>query len=330
MYRLADPAALLLLLVPLLPWLWHRRQRRAAPPALPVAWQGSMQGLVTTGRGRWVRWRPWLAAAGFACVVVALARPQRASGREDIKLKSRNILVAIDISSSMKAKDFQPENRLTAARGILRDFVLKRDGDLVGLVVFSGRAFLQAPLTADVHLVGEFLNRSDIGQLPDGTAIGAAIAMSLNQLKHLPPKGSCIVIVTDGAENAGKPTLAEATEMARAIGVKIYAIGLTSKDTSSIALNGVWSVRDKSGRLTPRDEQILRRVADRTGGRFARATSAEELQEIMDGIDPLERQDVVVQETRRWSELYLWPLALGLVLLLGERLLAATWLRTAT
>jgi Ca-activated chloride channel family protein len=326
MFRLADPWVLLALVVPLIAW-WLRRDR--APETLPVAWQAGLDDVPITPRVRWMRARPWLLPVGFGLVVLALARPQKATGREDIKLKSRNILVAIDISSSMKAKDFQPENRLTAARGILRDFVLRREGDLVGLVIFSGRAFLQAPLSADVHLIGDFLTNSEIGQLPDGTAIGAAIALSLNQLKHLPPAASCIVVITDGAENAGKPTLAEATEMARALGVKIYAIGLTSSDTTSVALNGVWSVRDKSGRLTPRDEAVLRRVADRTGGRFSRAASSDALKEIMDGIDPLERQDVTVQETRRWSELYVWPLALGLLLLVADRLLAATWLRTS-
>ena len=321
--RLADSWVLLLLLVPVAGW-WLR-QRRLPLERLPYMLRAAA---VPTGRRvRWQRWLGTLTHVGFALLVIALARPQLPAGRESIRLQSRNILFALDISSSMKARDFKP-NRVTAARDVLRQFVLKRDGDLVGLVTFAGRAFLQAPLTADVHLLDAMLERADIGELPDGTGIGAALTMALNQLKNLPPRASCIVLVTDGSENTGKPSLAQATEVARALGIRIHTIGLSSVDTSQIDLNGVWSVRDVSARLSTHDEKVLRRVAERTGGRYARATSAEGLASIMAGIDPLERRDVLVKETRRWHELFPILLGAGLVLLLLERLLSATWLRT--
>jgi Ca-activated chloride channel homolog len=326
--RFADPLLLLLLAVPLLVLLWRRR-RPARPEHVPYTLHGIVGRVPITARERWHRLPGGLALAGFVLLVVALARPQLATGNEEVRLKSRNILIALDISSSMKAKDFQPGNRLNVARLVLRDFVRKRDGDLVGLVIFSGRAFLQAPLTSDVGLIDRMIEQADMGQLPDGTAIGTALAMGLNQLKNLPPRASTIVLVTDGANNTGKPSLAEATEMARAIGVRVHTIGLSSADTQSVALNGVWSVRDKNARLTSRDEATLRKVAERTGGRYARATSPDELGEIMAGIDPLERQDVTVKETRTYSELFPFVLALALLLLLAERALSATWLRTA-
>ncbi|MEP6571183.1 MAG: VWA domain-containing protein [Gemmatimonadota bacterium] len=326
--RFADPFVLLLLPVAALLFLWRRRGSRTV--ALPFTIDNLIRVIPTSARERFRNLPRWLTAIGFALLIVALARPQFPTGREEVKLRSRNILVALDISSSMKAKDFQPGNRLAVARSILQEFVQKRDGDLVGLVIFSGRAFLQAPLTSDMHLLESMLGRADIGQLPDGTAIGVAIAMGLNQLKNLPAKASCIVLITDGANNTGSPTLAEATEMARALGVRVHAIGLTSADTTSYALNGVWSVRrDRAARLSRGDELTLRRVAERTGGRYARATSPQKFAEIMAGIDPLERQDVTVKETRTYRELFPFVLGAGLILLLLERGLSATWLRTA-
>jgi Ca-activated chloride channel family protein len=228
----------------------------------------------------------------------------------------------------MKATDFQPGNRLMVARSTLRDFVARREGDLVGLVLFSGKAFLQAPLTADMTLIGRMLDLTDIGQLPDGTAIGTALAVSINQLKKLPAASSTIVLITDGANNTGSPTLPQATEMARALGIRVHAIGLTSADTTQYDLNGVWSVRTRAAKLSKRDEATLRRVAERTGGTFARATDPAALDSVMRAIDPLERTEVPIREVRDHRELFPVILSFGLLLLGLQALLSATWLRT--
>jgi Ca-activated chloride channel family protein len=237
-------------------------------------------------------------------------------------------MLALDISSSMKAGDFQPGNRLAVARKVVTSFVERRQDDLVGLVLFAGRAFLQAPLTPDIGLLAKVLGRVDIGLLPDGTAIGTALALSLGQLKDLPVKASTIVLITDGANNTGQPTPLVAAEAARAVGVRIHAIGLSSRDTTSIPLNGVWRVGSTAPRLTGRDEMMLRRIAERTGGRYYRATDPEALNGIMSEIDQAERIDVRVSETRDFRELY--PILLGpALLLLGLELgLGLTWLRS--
>ncbi|MFL5521937.1 MAG: VWA domain-containing protein [Gemmatimonadales bacterium] len=324
--RFANAPLLLLLVLPALA-AWQLWQRRATAR---IAF--SAVGLLREAprrRARWARLPEWLAIAGLAALVVALARPQLPSGVERVTRRSRNIMVALDISSSMKATDFQPVNRVTAARAVLRDFVLKRDGDLVGFVIFAGKAFVQAPLTTDVGLIGGMLERSDIGQVPDGTAIGTALAMSLNQIKEMPAAGSCIVLVTDGANNTGKPTLPQAIEAARALGVRVHAIGLTSADTTSVALNGVWSVRDRASRLSKADEETLEKVAERTGGRYARATSPQQLDSLLSAVDELERHEVPVRESRRYKELFPFLTAFGLLLLAGDRALRATWLRSA-
>ena len=252
----ASPWLLLLLILPALRlWARWRAARRAdvaiawvdLPPAAPGA-----DGIEVrpTARVRLAFLPAVLEAVGLTLVVLALARPQWSTGKEEILLRSRNLIIALDISSSMKATDFEPGNRLEAAKYVLREFVKRREGDLVGLVIFSGKAFLQAPLTSDVNLIARMLDQTDLGQLPDGTAIGTAIAVSLNQIKQLPATSSAIILITDGANNTGEPKLPVATEAARALGVRVHAIGLTAADTMQYALNSVWSVRTKASKLS--------------------------------------------------------------------------------
>jgi len=327
--RLANPLFLLLLVVPLGYAVGELIRRRRVPgeyigfSALPL--------LIDVQPTRRVRWRPllaWLRVTGLALLVLALARPQREHDVREIKLRSRNIMVALDISSSMKARDFQPGNRLEVARRVLDEFVQRRQGDLIGLVTFAGRTFLQAPLTPDTEILGQTIERVDIGMLPDGTAIGTALAMSLNQLKNLPAKASVIVLITDGANNTGQPTPFAAAEAARALGVRIHAIGLSNADTSQADRNLIWRWGREPERLTRSDEAVLTRIASRTGGQFYRATDPEALRRIMSEIDPLERQDVRIRETRDYEELYQYALIPALLLLALELALGMTWLKS--
>lgn len=324
--RFADPWVLWLLVLPVA-LVALRAGRWPAAGHVAFSTLALVRTALPSPRVRWARWLPGLEGLGLALAVVALARPQWPAGNDDVRLRSRNLMVALDLSSSMKATDFQPGNRVTVAREVLRRFVERREGDLVGLVIFAGRAFLQAPLTHDVRLVGTMLDAADIGLLPDGTAIGTALATALTQLKEMPAAASAVVLVTDGANNTGKPSLPEATEMARALGVRVHAIGLTSSDTGDVALNAVWSVRSTAARLSRGDEATLRRVADRTGGRFALATSPAQVDSLLSALDELERREVTVKEVRRWRELFPPALAAAVLCLLGARLLEATWLR---
>ena len=326
--RFADPGFLVLLVFPAVYALWRWGYRRRAPAhrlALPSL--GFIADLPVAGRARWRPILTLLHILGLALLVLALARPQVPRDVREIRLRSRNIMLALDISSSMKAGDFRPGNRLAVARRVVSDFVQRRQGDLVGLVLFAGRAFLQAPLTPDLALLRGILGRVDIGLLPDGTAIGTALALSLNQLKDLPVKASTIVLITDGANNTGRPTPLVAAEAARSLGIRIQAIGLSTTDTASVPLNGVWRVGNTAARLTNRDEAVLQRMAERTGGRYFRANDPEALNRIMDQIDQAERIDVRVGETREYRELYPFFLAPALLLLALEMVLGATWLR---
>jgi Ca-activated chloride channel homolog len=237
-------------------------------------------------------------------------------------------MLALDISSSMKATDFNPGNRLEVARAVLAEFARRRRGDLMGLVIFAGRSFLQAPLTPDTDLLGEMLGRVDIGQLPDGTAIGTALALALSQLKDLPNRASAIVLITDGANNTGTPTPFVAAEAAHAVGVRIHTIGVSAPDSTGLNDGFVWRQGRTPDRLTSSDERVLRRIADRSGGKYYRATDPRALTRIMEELDPLEREDVRISETRDYRELYLWLLLPGLLLLATDLLLRATRFRT--
>lgn len=328
--RFAEPWVLLLLAIPAgyLVTRWRARHRlpveRLAYPALTL-----LGAAPRTARERW-RWLPTaLQALGVGLAIVALARPQTVAELRNIDSQARNIMVALDISSSMKAGDFQPGNRLEVARRVLAEFVERRQGDLVGLVIFAGRAFLQAPLNADTDLLGRLIERVEIGMLPDGTAIGTALALSLGQLKDLPPKASVVILITDGANNTGTPTPSAAAEAARALGVRVHAIGLSAADTTGIKGPFIWREGRQADRLTSSDEAVLRRLTGRTGGQYYRATDPDALERILREIDPIERTDVRIAEIRNYREWFALALGVGLTLLLMDAVLRATWLRGA-
>jgi len=327
--RFADPWLLLLLAVPtaLAVRLFLRRElppeRRIGFPTL-----GFLAAEPLSRRARWRLVPDILRTSALALLLVALARPQLPHEVREVRSRARNLMVALDISSSMKATDFKPGNRLEVARQVLGDFTRRRDGDLLGLVIFAGRSFLQAPLTPDTELLGELLGRVEIGQLPDGTGIGTALALCLSQLKDLPNRASAIVLITDGANNTGSPGPFVAAEAARAIGVRIHTIGVSAPDTSGLDDGFIWREGRTPDRLTSSDERVLRRIADRSGGEYFRATDPETLGRIMEQLDPLERQDVTINETRDYRELFPWLLAPGLVLLAAGLVLRAGWLRT--
>jgi len=327
--RFADPWWLLLLGLPLALAVRMVLARREPPPlriGFPAL--GFLEGAPASRWGRWTRLPEILRLLALVLLVGALGRPQVPHEVRQVRSKARNIMVALDISSSMKATDFKPGNRLEVARGVLADFTRRRNGDLIGLVIFAGRAFLQAPLTPDTDLLGEMLGRVDIGQLPDGTAIGTALALALSQLKDLPNRASAIVLITDGANNTGAPTPFVAAEAARAVGVRIHTIGVSAPDTSGIKDGFIWRQGRTPDRLTSSDERVLRRIAERSGGRYYRATDPEALTRIMEALDPLEREDVQIAETRDYRELYQWLLVPGLLLLGLDLLLRSTRFRT--
>ena len=307
-----------LLLLPA--WWWWRRRRE--PPALVF----SRADVLARGprAGAWIP-RALLAARSLALagLVLALARPRTAGRGAQSTSDGINIVVAFDISSSMLAEDFQPQNRLEVAREKVKQFVALRSSDRIGIVAFSGEALTQVPLTTDYPVVMAALDHLQPGQLEDGTAIGTAIATAANRLRSAPGRSRVIVLLTDGVNNRGAIDPRTAAQAAAAFGVKIYAIGVGTEGMAPVPVGrGVFGLRYEN-RPVEIDDALLAEVARRTGGRYFRARDAAALQRITEEIDRLERTPVRARVYTRYTEWYRWPLAVALLALAGELALLA-------
>ncbi|MYA34513.1 MAG: VWA domain-containing protein [Gemmatimonadales bacterium] len=326
-HRFADPAFLLLLLL-LVPALAYRHLakggRRAGTLRYPDLALLRHAGAERTGRLRHVPLALRLLALG--ALIVAFARPQSASTSEDVSTEGVDIVMALDISSSMLAQDLAP-NRLEAAKEVAADFVERRRNDRIGLVVFAGRAFTQAPLTIDHPAVSAVMAELEVGMVEDGTAIGLGLATALKRLESSQAESRLIVLLTDGRNNRGEIDPATAAQMARALGVRVYTIGAGSRGTAPVPVDDPVFGRRLVSIPVDVDEPTLTEVAEVTGGRYFRATDRESLERIYEEIDALETTEIDVQSFTRYGELFHFPLAAGLGLLLLEIGLAQTVLR---
>ena len=314
-----SPWVLLLLL--LLPawWLWRRRRR---PAAIVFSRVGVLANGPRAGRGIA---RALLVARNLVLVglIIALARPRSAGRAEQSTTEGINIIIAFDISSSMLAEDFQPQNRLEVARDKVKQFIAMRTSDRIGVVAFSGEALTQVPLTTDYPVVMAAVDNLQPGQLEDGTAIGTAIATAANRLRDAPGNSRVVVLLTDGVNNRGSIDPRTAAQAAAAFGVKIYTIGVGTEGMAPVPVGrGVFGLRYEN-RPVEIDDALLTDVAKRTGGRYFRARDAVALQRITEEIDRLERTPVRTRVYTRYSELYRWPLGIALLALALELSLAA-------
>jgi Ca-activated chloride channel family protein len=315
---------LLLLLLPAgIWWLWKKRRQ------LTLRLTG-VAGLPARISFRTVlaKWLPALRLLAFAAGVLALARPQLTLKEEEIKAEGIDIFLAMDLSSSMLAKDFDPD-RLEVSKRVAADFVEKRVHDRIGLAVFSGEAFTQCPLTTDHRVVREFLANLQCGFLEDGTAIGMGLATAVNRIKDSPAKSKVIILLTDGVNNAGYIQPLTAAEIAEKFEVKVYTIGV---GTMGEALTPVRRRPDGEfifGLASVEiDEDLLRQIADMTGGKYFRATSAEALEQVYAEIDQLEKTEIEVTAFKRYSDEFHWFVAIMLALIGLELLLKWAVLRT--
>ena len=313
------PLALLLLLV--LPfWWWWRRKRPGG--AITYSRTALLARLPRAGRGI-TRSLIILRSLAIAGLVVALARPRSAGRAAQSNTEGINIVIAFDISSSMLAQDFQPQNRLEVARDKVRQFVTMRRSDRIGIVAFSGEALTQVPLTTDYPVVTAAINNLQPGQLEDGTAIGTAIATAANRLRSAPGRSRVIVLLTDGVNNRGAIDPRTAAAAAAAFGIKIYTIGVGSRGMAPTPIGrGAFGLRYEM-RPVEIDEALLTEVAESTGGRYYRATDAASLARVTEEIDRLERVPITTRTYTRYTELYHWMIGLSVLALLLELGLAA-------
>ncbi len=298
---------------------WRRTGGR---PALPFSVAGEAAGLGATGWARWARLPDALALGALALGIVALARPQAVDTRVTREAEGIDIVLALDTSPSMAARDFRP-NRFEVAKAVAAEFVRGRESDRIGLVVFAGEAYTQAPLTLDYGFLLAMLDGVQMGQIADGTAVGTALATAAARLRDSRAASRVVILLTDGENNAGEVDPVTAAEAAAALGVRVYAIGvggeggLLGGPFGAFAPGGVGAV----------DEEALTRVAELTGGRFFLASDAEALRAIYAEISRLERSSVASEVLTDRRDLYPWPLGAALALLASSALLSATRLR---
>ena len=314
-----NPEALLLLLILPVWWVWRRKRSEDAIvfSRTNVLARGPKAGQ-TIARLIFI-----LRNVAIASVVVALARPRSGAHIENISSSGINIVLAMDLSSSMLAQDFQPNNRLEVAKARAKQFVRARESDRIGVVAFAGEALTQVPLTTDQPVVLQAIDNLQAGQLEDGTAIGLGIATAANRLRDAPGKSRVMIVVTDGVNNRGDIDPLSAAKAAAVYGIKIYGIGVGTEGVAPVPVGrDVFGLRFENQPVKI-DEALLRQIASLTGGRYFRARDGAALGQIYAQIDRLERAPVESKTQVSYTELYRFALGIALIALLAELALTA-------
>lgn len=270
-----------------------------------------------------------LKVAGLGCLMLAMARPQAGREVRELSAEGIDIMLTLDVSSSMELNDLAQgqKSRLQVAKEVIADFIGGRVSDRIGMVVFAGESFTQCPLTLDYPVLLEFLDGIQIAdQAWDGTAIGMALINACNRLRDADGKSKVVILLTDGVNNAGEIEPLTAADVATAVGIKVYTIGVGSEGTIRRPVRGIFGTRYQTVQVEI-DEELLKEVAARTGGKYYRATSEEKLEEIYREIGELETTEVKTQVHVDYSERFAYFLWSGLGLLLVEVLLANTRFR---
>lgn len=333
MWSLAWPWVLLALPLPLLARALLRPATEAQEAGLRVP---SFKGFVVlTNRSdmeRLLNWRVWVAVIAWVLLVLAAARPERIGDEIDVPVSGRNLMLAVDLSGSMDAKDFELGNRrvdrLTATKAVASDFIERRKGDRIGLILFGERAYLQVPLTLDRETVKILLLESFIGLAGEKTAIGDAITLAVKRIHDQEAAGEeqVLILLTDGANTAGEIDPLKAAELAQQIGLRIYTIGIGAEEMVVPSITGGLRRVNPSSDL---DEATLTAIADLTSGQYFRAKDTAGLQEIYRLLDDLEPVDEPEAGFRPVKSSYYWPLAgafaLSLFLCVSSLLQGIRW-----
>lgn len=317
MIDLAYPWLLILAPLPLLLIRRSRDKQAVEAPVIPVGhWLSGLPGVSTQGQTT-PRWRQLVLLAAWLCLIVAVARPQHVGEQVQMPVSGRDLMLVVDISPSMDEQDMVLQgrsiNRLQAVKRVLDDFIDHREGDRLGLILFGTEPYVQAPLTFDRETVRTLLNESGIGMAGRATAIGDAIGLSIQRLRDRPEQQRVVIMLTDGANTAGQIAPDKAAEIAQAAGVRIYTVGIGAESMIQRGLLGSRQVNPSRDL----DEDLLTRMAQRTGGRYFRARSLPELEMIYDSINQLEPIEQDGQFFRPVTELYHWPAGAAVALWLA-------------
>ena len=275
----------------------------------------------------WLRHLPFaLRCVAVALIIIALARPQDVEHNSRTNSEGIDIMLAIDVSGSMLARDFKPD-RITAAREVAGNFIVDRRGDRMGIVVFAGEAYTQSPLTTDQPTLLTMLGQVESGLIEDGTAIGTGLATALNRLRESEAKSKVVILLTDGVNNRTTIAPLTAAEIAKKLGVKVYTIGVGTRGMAPYPVQDMWGDISYQPMEVEIDEQTLQQIASMTGGEYFRATDKNTLAEVYERINQLEKSEVEVVEFTTYNERFLIYVLLALAALVLEFVIGQLWLR---
>ncbi len=327
MIHLANPGILWLFLIYIPLIAWYVWKHSTAYASLEISTMRPLARMKRPVRQYMLHGLFVLRLLALGCLIVVLARPQTRDAWHSSRTEGTDMVVALDISSSMLARDFKPD-RLEAAKKIASRFINGRENDNMGLVVFAGEAFTGVPMTTDRAALVNYVNALNRDMLEDGTAIGDGLATAINRIKEGKAKSKSIILLTDGSNNTGIVAPLTAAEIAHKLGIKVYTIGVGTNGTAPYPQVNMFGRIEYVPTPVVIDEATLKQIADITGGKYYRATGNKVLSEIFDEIDSLEKTELDVRHFSHTEDCYLpWALAaLGLFLL--ELLLRQTWLRT--
>jgi len=268
-----------------------------------------------------------LRVAAIALFLVAFARPRSGTEYTEVTSKGIDIIMVLDVSSSMQAEDFKPRNRLYVAKDEIKKFINRRVNDRIGLVVFARYAYTQCPLTTDYGVLLKFVDQVNFGSVEDGTAIGMAIANGVNRLRESKSKTKVMVLATDGDNNAGEIDPITAANLAAAFDIKIYTIGVGKPGNAMFPYQDPIFGKRYIYQPTRIDEETLKEIAKKTGGKYFRARSGKELDEIYSTIDKMEKTEIKIASHIQYHELFGYFTYSGLLLLVLEMVLTNTYFR---
>lgn len=291
-------------------WYWLRQKRRN--PELLFSGISVFEGMPKSPKTWLVHSLFVLRLAIFSLLIIALARPQSVSSRQDINIEGIDIVMALDVSSSMLARDLKPD-RLEASKQVAKEFISRRPNDRVSLVIFSGEAFTQVPLTTDHQMIYTLFREIESGMIEDGTAIGDGLATSVSRLKDSDAISKVIILLTDGVNNSGSLDPRTAAELAKMFGIRVYTIGVGTQGFAPYPVQTPYGVQMQQMEVQI-DEELLQQIALTTGGQYFRAEDNKKLREVYDEIDQLEKSKIDIQEFKKKHEKFL-PFAMIALLL---------------
>ncbi len=269
-----------------------------------------------------------LRTIAIGLLIVILARPQSTDSFQNISTEGIDIILALDISGSMLARDFKPD-RLEASKNVATEFISGRPYDRMGLVVFSGESFTQCPLTTDHAVLINLLREIQSGMIKDGTAIGMGLATAVNRIKDSEAKSKVIILLTDGVNNMGEIAPATAAGIARSFGIRVYTIGMGTRGMAPYPVRTPFGIQYQNMRVEI-DEPVLQQIAAETGGKYFRATDNDKLVQVYAEIDKLEKSKIDVRQFSRKEEEYLVPAIIAFCIIALELLVRYTVMRNLT